>query len=146
MSRKESLQKITKTLLKRRSALRSALDGDLSLLKEQAGGDEVDWAIDAMQDDLNSQLAEVESRELKSIDAALTRVVEGRFGRCGGCDRPIPLDRLRAIPHAAYCIACQREAERNPVESDESASWANLPAVELSGRPLRFEDLEIESF
>lgn len=144
MARKESLQNLTKTLLKRRKAIHAALEGDLSLLREQSGGDEVDWAIDAMQDDLNSQLAEVESRELKQIDAALQRVADARFGQCDGCDKPIPLDRLRAIPHAAYCIGCQREAELNPQEFENESSWARLPAAGLSDT-VSFEDIELES-
>ena len=54
-------------LIKRRDALRKALAGDLSLLKElraQTAGDVVDAALDSAQDEISSQLAEVESREL----------------------------------------------------------------------------------
>ena len=30
---------------------------------------------------------------------------------CAGCDRPIPMKRLRALPGAKLCIGCQREVE-----------------------------------
>jgi len=49
------------TLIRRRDALRKALAGDLSMLKElreQSGGDVVDFALDSAQDEISSQLAE----------------------------------------------------------------------------------------
>lgn len=80
MTRKESLTSLRQILLKRRDALRRALAGDLSLLKElrgQSTGDVIDAALDSAQDELSSQLAEVESRELASIENALERMREG---------------------------------------------------------------------
>jgi len=71
MARKDSILKLRELLLMRRDAMRKALAGDLSLLKslrEQIGGDVVDAALDASQDEISSQLAEVESRELASIE------------------------------------------------------------------------------
>ena len=70
-SRKDSIIKMRDLLVTRRDALRKALAGDLSLLKqlrEQTGGDVVDAALDAAQDEISSQLAEVESRELANIE------------------------------------------------------------------------------
>ena len=69
MARKESVEIQRQILLKRRDALRTALAGDLSLLKElrqQTSGDVVDAALDSAQDEISSQLAEVESRELEA--------------------------------------------------------------------------------
>ena len=65
MSRKDSIQKMRDHLVTRRDALRKALAGDLSLLmqlREQSGGDVVDAALDAAQDEVSSQLAEVEKQ------------------------------------------------------------------------------------
>ena len=80
MARKDSILKQRALLIMRRDALRQALAGDLSLLKslpEQTGGDVVDAALDAAQDEISSQLAEVESRELAQIENALERMREG---------------------------------------------------------------------
>ncbi|MEX2358518.1 MAG: TraR/DksA family transcriptional regulator, partial [Pirellulaceae bacterium] len=76
--RVEFIAKTKEILLRRRDALRKALAGDLSMLKEleQTSGDVVDFALDSVQDELSSQLAEVESRELASIDKALERIRE----------------------------------------------------------------------
>ena len=116
MARKDSIVKLHALLVKRRDALRQALAGDLSLLKalpEQTGGDVVDAALDAAQDEISSKLAEVESRELVLIDSALERMREGTYGQCEVCNNKIPLARLNALPYAKTCIECQRAAETN---------------------------------
>ena len=116
MSRKESLQGLRQILIKRRDALRKALAGDLSLLKElrgQTSGDVLDAALDSAQDEISSQLAEVESRELASIENALERMRDGDYGLCEGCNEAIPLARLQALPYATTCIKCQREMEKS---------------------------------
>ena len=128
MSRKDAMLNMRQVLLKRRDALRKALAGDLSLLKElaQASGDVVDVALDSVQDEISSQLAEVESRELAHIEYALERVRDGQYGICEGCGTSIPLARLNALPYATYCIRCQREAERQGAVSPADVDWSHL--------------------
>ena len=59
------------------------------------------------------RLGEREKREMDEIYAAQARLETGTFGICEGCGRSIPLARLRAVPTARYCVACQaREEER----------------------------------
>ncbi len=123
MSRKEALTKLHDVLLRRREALRKALSGDLSLLMELAqetSGDMVDAAMDTAHDEINSQLAEVESRELTRIEEALERIREGHYGNCDGCEKPIPLARLQAVPYATMCIECQRKDEKSGYGSHRS--------------------------
>jgi DnaK suppressor protein len=69
-TRKEALIKLKEVLLLRREALKRALDGDISMLQSlsQEGGDVMDAAMDTAQDEISSQLVEVESRELSQID------------------------------------------------------------------------------
>jgi len=53
MARKDAILNLRQVLIKRRDALRQALAGDLSLLKElreQTSGDVVDFALDSAQD------------------------------------------------------------------------------------------------
>ncbi|MGV3484582.1 MAG: TraR/DksA family transcriptional regulator [Planctomycetaceae bacterium] len=114
MARKEALLKLRKTLVRRREALARALEGDLSLLRElhaAASGDVLDAACDTAQDEINSQLVDVESRELSAIDAAIVRMDEGNFGDCETCGKPIPLQRLQAVPYVTDCIGCRRRVE-----------------------------------
>ncbi len=48
---------------------------------------------------------------LRQIDAALARLHAGRYGLCAACGEPIPLPRLRAVPFATHCVACQTGQE-----------------------------------
>jgi RNA polymerase-binding transcription factor DksA len=41
-----------------------------------------------------------------AIVSALDRFAAGSYGRCAGCDRPIPYGRLIVMPEALHCIAC----------------------------------------
>ncbi len=114
MSRKDSIKSLRDQLVRRRDALHRALEGDLSLLRElhqEKTGDVLDAAADTVQDELNSQLIEAESRELNAINEAIDRFDQGLYGDCDGCGKPIPLTRLRAIPYAIDCIDCRRKAE-----------------------------------
>ncbi len=116
MARHEALLNLRAILVRRRDALRSALAGDLSLLKElrsESPGDVVDAAYDSTQDEISSQLAEVESRELANIENALERMKAGKYGLCEVCNGKIPMARLNALPYATMCIECQRELERS---------------------------------
>lgn len=140
---------IRQVLVRRREALRRALAGDLSLLKELRGqppGDAVDSALDSVQDEISSQLAEVEDRELARIEEALERMREGSFGICEDCGTNIPMARLDALPYATRCIKCQREAECKRGDDESRADWRRL--LDSSGDPdlsidkIRPEDLE----
>ena len=114
MSRKEALNKLRDVLLVRREALKKALDGDLSMLQSlsQEGGDVIDAAMDTAQDEISSQLVEVESRELSQIEEALNRLRDGHDGDCEQGEQQIPLARLQAVPYAVTCIECARKQEK----------------------------------
>jgi DnaK suppressor protein len=129
ISRKEALVQLRQTLVTRRDSIRAALAGDLNLLRElrgQPSGDVVDAALDTAQDEISSQLAEVESRELASIETALERMQDGDYGVCEGCNEGIPLARLQALPYAVMCIKCQRKAERNGTAQNGPRDWSRL--------------------
>ncbi|MBN2022163.1 MAG: TraR/DksA family transcriptional regulator [Pirellulales bacterium] len=147
MSRKEAILNLREVLIKRRDALRRVLAGDLSSLKElkgQASGDVVDAALDTVQDEISSQLAEVESRELARTENALERMREGQYGVCEGCGCNIPMARLMALPYATLCIKCQREAEHEGLGSDTGANWSRLLDDGSQDADLSASDLELD--
>jgi DnaK suppressor protein len=39
---------------------------------------------------------------------ALRRMAEGSYGTCERCTAAIPLERLEVLPHARFCVPCQR--------------------------------------
>lgn len=127
--RQEAINKLRQVLLRRREALRKALAGDLSALRElrqHSGGDLADVAADAAQDEISSQLAEVEARELAQIEAALERMRNGTYGICEVTGKPIPLARLQALPYATMCIEAQREMEKQMHSGRRAVDWSRV--------------------
>lgn len=48
----------------------------------------------------------------KDVLAALDRIETGTFGTCERCGKPIPDERLEALPVATLCVACKQAAGR----------------------------------
>jgi DnaK suppressor protein len=149
MARKDAAAKMREILIRRRDALRKALAGDLSGLNKlarQNGGDVVDAALDSVQDEITSQLAEVESRELASIEAALERMRNGTYGKCEACGSAIPLARLQALPYAVLCIHCQQEAEENGgiLPTEGKTHWGRIADSTSGDREVSFSDIEMD--
>ncbi len=147
MTRKEAILNLRQVLIKRRDALRKVLAGDLSSLKDlrsETSGDMIDAALDCVQDEINSQLAEVESRELARIEVALERMRTGQYGVCEGCSQNIPMARLSALPYATCCIKCQREAEREGGAAGGEVDWGRLLDMGGHDTDLSISDIEID--
>jgi RNA polymerase-binding transcription factor DksA len=45
-------------------------------------------------------------RTIEDIDAALARIADGAYGRCGSCGTEIPEERLELRPFATSCVGC----------------------------------------
>jgi acetoin utilization protein AcuB len=61
---------------------------------------------------VDEPLAALASSRLGSLDHALARAQQGRFGVCEDCGREIPIARLRALPGASRCLRCAAGGER----------------------------------
>ncbi|MFB7757321.1 TraR/DksA family transcriptional regulator [Streptomyces sp. NPDC056121] len=48
---------------------------------------------------------------LADVEAALTRMDQGRYGACHLCRGPIARERLMIVPQARYCARCQQVKE-----------------------------------
>jgi DnaK suppressor protein len=66
-------------------------------------GDGTTYAVERMT---GAYQARTLYETVKEIDQALERIDTGTYGRCESCGRPIPADRLRALPWAALCVPC----------------------------------------
>jgi RNA polymerase-binding transcription factor DksA len=78
-------------------------------------------ATDARSADRVRTLLGIEGQVLGEANEALTRVESGTFGRCEGCARPIPRNRLGAMPYARHCAPCARTHGSDPDFSLEPA-------------------------
>jgi RNA polymerase-binding transcription factor DksA len=70
-----------------------------------------DLAASASEETVALGLLGNEEHMLAEVDAALTRLDAGTFGRCEKCCQPIPRRRLEAAPYVRYCIDCEKERE-----------------------------------
>ncbi len=80
-------------------------------------------AIDEVQRATERELAirnlDRESRLLRNVRAALSRIDGGAFGICVHCDQEISTKRLAAVPWTAFCIRCQEAADHHQREPSE---------------------------
>lgn len=149
MAREDSLLLLHERLVSKREALRNKLGEDIpfSELSRSGVGDVGDAANDGEQNEVGSQLASLESRELREIEHAINQIRVGRYGLCEGCELPIPIERLKALPFAPHCVECQRVQEEMGVAPDElDADWENAFEFEgrLSEREFTIGDLDQE--
>ena len=108
--------------------LRARLQGDVKHLSDGALDDGheskspthmAELGTDSYERDFALSLMENDQETLGEIDAALKRIDEGTYGLCETCQAEgksptrssIPKTRLKAIPHARNCVACQEQAE-----------------------------------
>src|SRR5580692_5518466 len=65
-----------------------------------------DMGTDEYLQDLNATLLENEEFLSNEISEAFDRIEEGTYGICESCGKPIPTERLDAIPYARRCTPC----------------------------------------
>lgn len=88
-------------------------DDDQSELSSAAGDQHIaDHASDMFDREVDESLEENASQLVQEIDAALGRMDAGTYGTCARCGRPIPEERLDAVPYATLCVECKRIEER----------------------------------
>jgi len=66
--------------------------------------------------DVSFALLEMKSETLRRIEHAIVRIGTGEYGECLDCGTAISETRLRALPFAVRCKACEegREGNRRP--------------------------------
>jgi DnaK suppressor protein len=70
-------------------------------------GDAMDVAKSLVDAEINASIIERAEQQLAQIDSALARLDDGQYGICLECGEDIPIERLKAIPSALYCVACK---------------------------------------
>lgn len=113
---KEDLDLLKKKLLEQQTFLIKYLKGELDNLgvsdSENMSDDISGGAQDTISHDIQAGLGENASAELANVQEALARIDSPEFGVCDICDKPIMLQRLKAIPHVSTCLKCQTELEK----------------------------------
>jgi DnaK suppressor protein len=156
MPRRDALLRLYERLLARRAYQRKKLAGELANLLDfkaaDSTGDSVDGAFETSSDEMSSQLAELDARELGQIERALARLMRGKYGVCEGgsrtCQRKIPAARLNALPYTTLCINCEQETEKYPAWLDRrgAGNWEEVFDWEapLERQRINLSELEME--
>lgn len=67
------------------------------------------------------------SRYLQHLNAALARIEKGDYGFCLECSNKISRQRLQAVPHTRFCVACKSRSENHESHvsptNEENESW-----------------------
>jgi len=109
-------EKMEKLLQDEKSEIINTLMINNKDFKEIVDGMDPKDLADIASDDIDRRMIEMlgsqELKRLKLIESAQTRIKQGKYGHCIKCDRPIPPERLEAIPYALMCIDCKSEEER----------------------------------
>jgi len=114
----ERTEALRKMLLDRRQEVMKEIDG----LIGHRMSDEIQRRVDSAPDVGDQALLDTERvrdisiMELRNnmrqqIDEALAKLEEGTYGRCADCGAEITEKRLRAVPFARRCVACQAKQE-----------------------------------
>ncbi|MCS7006414.1 MAG: TraR/DksA C4-type zinc finger protein [Thermoleophilia bacterium] len=89
-----------------------ALGAETGELATGPGDGLADHATDTFMRELDSGLEENAEHLLAEIEAALARIEDGTYGTCVVCGKPIPEERLAAVPYASLCLDDKRAQER----------------------------------
>ena len=109
---KSDLEFIRKQLVEQRADVIEAMRRNKAEEITPDTGDEADQAAASMDRDLRFELSDTERNTLDQIEGSLRKMEKGNYGRCEQCREPIEILRLKALPFARYCIACQTGSEK----------------------------------
>jgi RNA polymerase-binding protein DksA len=119
------IEKLKQTLLARQAVLTEEISAQRTQAAEEGNedaiggpGDAGDESVVRMVTDLHLQEAGRDMEELRGIDAALTRIADGTYGRCSECGTEIDYARLQVQPTAVRCVECQAQFEKTHAHRD----------------------------
>ena len=64
-------------------------------------------------DEMIADLLARRKRDLQHIDRAIADIDAGRYGNCEDCGEQISVKRLKVMPFATRCVACQAQTEQH---------------------------------
>lgn len=103
------------------------------------GMHQADAGSDAYDKDFALSLLSQEQDALYEIEEALKRIENGGFGICEMSNKPIPKNRLEAIPFARFTVECQSQLEK---ENKGRRRWETTPQFMDSEDSIADEDEE----
>jgi len=115
MNKKELLL-IKQELEKRQIEIKDQLD---SIVEKEGGHDNVKFPQFGQAEDENASEVEAYSNilslknnleeSLSTVENALKKIAKGNYGLCEHCGQEISSKRLKAVPTARLCLACEKK-------------------------------------
>ena len=81
--------------------------------------------------DVDATLLQMRADALRRIDDALSRLDAGTYGWCFACGRAIAEERLRGLPFAARCGACDERHEHAGYGASQRALRGGVHALRI---------------
>ncbi|MCT7910546.1 RNA polymerase-binding protein DksA [Arcobacter lacus] len=110
MLKEEHIEELKNKLLEKKQKILQETTLSQSFIEElhsDTKGDDLDFA-EVSSDAYNlSILQDKQLEELREIEHALKKIENGTYNICEMCDEPVGIKRLRAKPHARFCIYCR---------------------------------------
>ena len=104
--------KLARHILERHLKETSSNRGLTDSIRIHQVADPVDMTQQAADRDVAVQILDRESVLARRIRSALDRIQDGSYGICLQCEEEIAPKRLKAMPWAELCIACQERADK----------------------------------
>jgi RNA polymerase-binding transcription factor DksA len=89
---------------------RSAEKG-LDVIAEERESELEEHAQEEQTARLLTRLDDQTLHAVQEIDAALQKILDGTYGKCEACYKPISLARLRSLPATRFCHGCAARSE-----------------------------------
>ena len=105
--------------------LRETLPAEVAEVK-----DPEEQSVNDFVRDVELALIEMTSETLGQIDEAMHRLEAGTYGVCANCGAEIAEARLKAVPFATLCRACQEAQESLQAEQREVRPFEAVLATE----------------
>ncbi len=99
---------VRRTLVSKRDELQDRRERLAAHGRDGVPADFEEQAVARENDEVVARLREQVETELREIGAALERLDDGEFGRCGRCGAHIEAARLEVLPQTMFCSRCAR--------------------------------------
>ncbi len=119
---KKKYAEVKKLLLEERQALlkqyhdleEGNLNTSQSELSGEVGFDEeyADSGTQTFERERDLSLSNNVKDLLEKVEEALRKIEQGTYGICDACKKPIPEERLKALPYATLCVECKQKEEK----------------------------------
>lgn len=83
--------------------------------------DAEEQSVDDFVQEMDFAIMEMKAESLGKIDEAIRRLEAGVYGVCAECGAEIAEARLKALPFATLCVACQEREETEQAELRETS-------------------------